>query len=132
MSDDVCAEVTVMSPPQLSNVLWQAIEARNWPQVKGLLHENFYARFPQSGEVFDRELYVSMNEFYPGDWHVMPLSVMVNEDWVVTEVEVKIDGRVDYGISYMRVQNGLIMEIREYWAEHFDVPQWRAKLHECC
>ncbi len=105
--------------------LWSAIDAHDWEGLADLLSENFRCAFPQSGEIFSKEKYLRLNYEYPGDWRVIPSRIFVDTPWVISEVDVEIDGRVDRAVSFFRVEEGRITELREYWPDPFGVPEWR-------
>ncbi len=44
---------------------------------------------------------------------------------VVTEVEVEVDGRTDRAVSFFRLRDGQLGELREFWPDPFPVPDWR-------
>jgi hypothetical protein len=107
---------------------WEMIRAKEWEKLHDLLHEGFRAEFPQSGEWFTRQQFVSMNRSYPGEWSIRLRDLYQCEQCVVTEVEVAIDGRTDRGISFFRVENGKVIHLREFWPEPFSIPEWRVAL----
>lgn len=109
---------------------WAAVQARKWDYVEGLLDACFRAELPQSGESFDREHYILMNRYYPGDWAVRLRDIHECEQCIVTEVEVDIDTRIDRAISFFRVQEGKIVNLREFWIDPFPIPEWRVTLFE--
>lgn len=108
-----------------ARALWEAMERRDWAAVERLLHPDFRAWWPQSGERFDRAGYLRVNRHYPGDWHITVLHVVAAGDEVVTEVEVAVDGRTDRAVSFFRVRDGVLLGLREYWPDPFPVPEWR-------
>lgn len=112
----------------LAQSLWTALEEREWDQVRQLLHEDFSAHWPQSGERFNRDEFIQVNCHYPGDWHLRLKRVFGDGDQVVTEVEIDLDGRVNRALSFFRVHKNRIIEACEYWPEPFAVPDWRRKL----
>jgi len=105
--------------------LWSAIECRDWGAMCSLCDERCVFTLPQSGERYNREGFVRLNREYPGDWHVNVETLIECENWVVTEVTVSFHDRSDRGVSLFRIDNGKVVEIREYWPEPFDVPAWR-------
>jgi hypothetical protein len=116
------------NPPSgaaLVRALWGALEARDWARLADALDPSFVATFPQSGERFDRDQWLRLNREYPGDWHIDVLNVLDAGEWVVSEVSVAIDGRIDRAVSFFRVVGGRVDELREYWPEPFPVPEWR-------
>lgn len=112
-------------PESPAVALWSAIEARDWASVERLLSDDFTAEWPQSGEVFNRQTFLRVNEAYPGDWHARVVRVIDADRAVVTEVEVTIEGRVERAISIFEIRGEVIIHLREYWPESFPVPEWR-------
>ena len=109
---------------------WSAIEGRDWTAVLDLLDPHFMAEWPQSGERFARANFVRANQEYPGSWHIRPGSFHDAGEWVVSEVEVDIDGRVDRCISFFRIQDNRVVELREYWPDPFPIPEWRRAIQD--
>lgn len=112
-------------PGELARALWGAMERRDWAAVEGLLHPGFRATWPQSGEAFDRAGYLRVNREYPGDWHIRVVRVVEAGEQAVTEVEVEVDGRTDRAVSFFRLRDGQLGELREFWPDPFPVPDWR-------
>jgi len=106
-------------------LLWNSIQARNWDTVRSLLHDKFILELPQSGEQFDIEGYLTMNQEYPGDWSIQVLRVSLIDASVVSEIRVLLDDHTDWAVSFINFQEEKIFNIREYWAEAFPVPNWR-------
>lgn len=115
----------MLSPDQVVLALWTALEQRDWDRAGSLLTPDFRCEFPQSRECFDRDRWLWVNRAYPGDWHLEVRRVLVQGDAVVTETEVRIDGRVDTALSFFTVRDGRIATLREYWPEPFEIPTWR-------
>lgn len=105
--------------------LWIAMENRDWRAVRDLLHPDFRAEWPQSGETFDRESFLDVNRRYPGDWHISVQQVVDAGEWVVTEIEVSLDGESQPAVSFFRLRGAQIIALREWWPEPFAVPDWR-------
>ncbi len=116
------------SASEVAVELWNAMEAREWSMVRDLLAPEFRAVFPQSGERFDRDGYLKLNREYPGEWHIRICTVVESVEWIVTEIEVDIDGRTDRAVSFFQVRSGKVTALREFWPEPFAVPEWRRDL----
>lgn len=108
----------------------ESIELRAWGDVAELLHPDFYAVFPQSGEQFTREDYVRLNCEYPGEWHISIQNVLYAGDWIITEVDVSIEAKIDRAVSFFHIESSLIVELREYWPDPFPIPAWRQSWQE--
>ncbi len=106
--------------------LWGAVDRRDWVAVESLCDERCTFTLPQSGEKYGREGFLRVNREYPGDWHIFVNHIIGGGDWVVSEVMTTFPGKVDQGVTLFRLDQGKIMEIREYWPEPFPVPDWRA------
>lgn len=113
---------------EVAVALWNAMEARDWSAVSELLAPTFQATFPQSGERFDRDGFLKMNQEYPGDWHIRINTVVDGVPWIVTEIEVDIDGRIDRAVTFFHVHDEKIITLREFWPEPFPAPEWRRAL----
>lgn len=109
----------------LINKFWLAINDRDWEIVFNYLAKDFFAVFPQSKEHFPLANYIKLNTEYPGSWSIKVENIFCASEWVITEVNVKINERVDKAISFFRIDQGLIVELREYWPEPFPIPNWR-------
>ncbi len=112
----------------LIKFFWENFQGRKWEIVKSLLDESFFANFPQSGEIFDREHYVEMNRKYPGNWQIEVQRIFKTENLWISEVKIVLDDHIDWGIGLFKIKNGKIFELCEYWAESFSEPEWRKKL----
>ena len=67
--------------------LWEAMEARDWETVAGLLADDFVCEWPVSRERFrGRDNFVAVNRAYPGDWHVAVRQVIAEGDRAASEV----------------------------------------------
>jgi hypothetical protein len=69
-----------------------------------------------------------MNRDYPGEWHIRVCRVVDGDEWIVTEVEVDIEGRTDRAVSFFQVRDGKIVALREFWPDPMPVPAWRQGL----
>ena len=114
---------------QFAQRFWEVLEDRDWTRLTGLLDPQFIAIWPQSGEQYNREGFITVNRLYPGDWHIHIRNVLGSDIWAVTEIDVEIDGRLDRAVSFFRVHDDRIIELREYWPEQFPIPGWRRDLN---
>lgn len=114
-----------MTNEQVVRALWDALERRDWPRVEALCSPSLVYTLPQSGEVHDRADYLRMGREYPGEWHLVVERLVDGGEWIVTEVKVTFPDRVDCGVTFFRVCDGQVLEMREHWPEPFEVPVWR-------
>ena len=127
----------------------EASQDKEWERLGGLMHDDFVARYPQSGETFrGRDTYLSMLANFPeglgeadfssvkggSDTIVMPASLpflpptvtVFGGDRFVVEGEANYpDGAVFHIVSILRIQEGRVIEDTSYFAAPFDPPEWR-------
>ncbi len=104
--------MSILTAPQL----WQRIEARDWPGVAALLHENVVIDWPHSGErIRGRHNYVALNRDYPGDWHLTVLGAWSGPDREVVEVRVDHAAEVCFAAGFYEVREGVVVRGTEYW-----------------
>lgn len=109
---------------------WRLLEQRAWESWSALLHPDFVCEWPQSEERFDRREFLLVNRHYPGDWHATVRSMHDAGEWVISEAEVTLDGRIDRAVSFFRLREMKIIALREFWPEPFAVPEWRKKMSD--
>lgn len=117
-----------MTSEAIAAQFWERLQARDWEQFACLLHDDFIAEFPQSGERFTKRQFLAINFSYPGDWNVDHPSIYPGKGWAITEVRVSINNSVDLAISFFTLSDGKILGLREFWPEPFDIPGWRVNL----
>ena len=110
---------------------WQLFEARDWEQAWGLLHTDFTAFWPHTGEVFSGpDNFIAVNQNFPpiGDWHIHVRRIIADGDVVASEIEVTHDYGLSYAASFFEMMDGKISRVTEYWVEagSEEPPEWRA------
>ena len=111
-----------MDTAALLERLASVIDAHDWDALPGLIHPEFTCRLVHTGEVFDKDQWVRFNADYPG-FERMHLDDLVSDgDRGVLRATVL--GRGDDGealvfavASFATVQDGLISELVEVWAD---------------
>ena len=109
--------------------LWELFQARRWDDAGELLHDDFVAKWPHSGErIRGRENFIAVNRNYPEGWAIQVLRIVASGEDVVSEVSVLHGGSTFYAASFFEMRDGKILRATEYWVEgdSEDPPQWRA------
>jgi hypothetical protein len=92
-------------------------------------HQDFLVEFPQSGERMDRDGLRRLQETFPGDMapriRLLRLTGSGNVWFAESEIHYA-DGTVFYGVSRVEFRDGKIWRETRYYAEPFEVPEWRA------
>jgi GNAT superfamily N-acetyltransferase len=114
------------SPLVVLGGLWRAIQARDWPAVRALLHEDAVVHWLASGEQMSADAYVAVNAAYPEGWSVEPLQLQALHDArVLSLVRVPHGAEVHLAHSLARVRHGRIVHLQELWATCHEPPAWR-------
>ena len=92
-------------------------------------HEDYLLELPQSGERLDRDGLRRLQMTFPGGTapRIKLLRVTGGGDvWVGESLIHYADGKVFYGVSRVEFRDGKIWRETRYYAEPFEVPEWRA------
>ena len=83
---------------------------------------------PNTGEVFrGADKYIAFNKKYPGRWFAQVQTLFTDGTVVISIVKV-VDEEETAGFfvtSIFSFSGQLISDIKEYWGENGDAPQWR-------
>ena len=108
--------------------LWRAFDERDFDGAGEQCHEDVVLEWPQSRErIRGRANLVEVNRNYPGDWKITIERIVVCGESAVSQVAVRIDGRTEYATSFFELRDEKIATIREFWAEEYQAPEWRAR-----
>ncbi|MFZ5949318.1 MAG: nuclear transport factor 2 family protein [Candidatus Rifleibacteriota bacterium] len=110
---------------------WQTMQGNDFGKAANeFFSDDFTLFWPQSGEMIcGRENFAAINQNYPcqGEWKFKIISLIVEGNNAVTDVEVT-DGVIKArAITFHQVANGLISRQVEYWPDSFPAPEWRKK-----
>ena len=144
-----------MTVSAISERYGKALFSADWETLGALRHENFVARWPQSGEVVrGHDKWVEITQRYPqsggdvGEVHggekptvrrvqtPLPLGppiLAMGGPGNSFTLEGKIrypDGTTYCVVSICKVEGGKVVSETSYFAEPFDPPEWRADLVE--
>lgn len=110
--------------------LWALFEERRWEDAGRLLHDDFVAEYPQTGERFrGRDNFLAMNQAHPApNWHIVVRRVVADDDIAAAEVIVTTDVGIDFATGFYELRDEQIWRATEYWTERSaaPTPAWRA------
>ena len=92
-------------------------------------HEDYLLELPQSGERLDRDGLRRLQTTFPGGKapKIRLLRVTGGGDiWVGESLIHYADGTVFYGVSRVEFRDAKMWRETRYYAEPFEVPEWRA------
>jgi ketosteroid isomerase-like protein len=116
-----------MMTVQLIRDFWAAFDRFEFEAALPLLHDDFIAELPQSGERFrGRDNFIAFNKAYPGKWRCTILQLVAQGDKVVTETQVSDGNQTFMAVSFFTLKDGRILHLREFWPDVMEAPAWRA------
>jgi hypothetical protein len=92
-------------------------------------HQDFLLELPQSGERMDRDGLRRLQKSFPSDMRpeIRLRRVTGGGDvWFAESIIHYADGKVFHGVSRVEFRDGKIWRETRYYAEPFQVPEWRA------
>lgn len=108
---------------------WKAVLEQNAEALKGCFIENAYVNWHNTNEHFTAEEFIRANCEYPGEWAGEIQRKEVVGDLIITVTHVYSCGRDStlsfHVTSFIRVDDGKIASIDEYWGDDGEPPQWR-------
>lgn len=102
---------------QLLVRLAQAIDAQDWAGLDDLLAPQLACRYVHTGEVFDRDGFVSLNRDYPGSWRFEHESVVDDGEQAAMRARVSDGSETFYVASFARAASGRLEELVEVWTD---------------
>lgn len=107
---------------------WKTMAKNDFCEASKCLAKNVEVIWPQSNEkIVGRENFAAVNTQYPanGPWQFNVVSIVAEDDTVVTEVDIT-DGEVKAkAVTFHTVVDGLIAKQVEYWPDEYPAPEWR-------
>lgn len=83
-----------------------------------------------TNEKFTVEDYILANCKYPGDWSGNIERIEKRENLIITAVKVYAKDKSEFHhvISFIKLENGKIISLDEYWGEDIEAPIWRKEM----
>lgn len=106
---------------------WKAVLNRDAGKIKEYFHEDAYVNWHCTNEHFSVEEYIRANCEYPGEWDGTVERVESAGGLTITVVNVYTrDKSLSFHVvSFMKIRDGRISALDEYWGDDGDAPQWR-------
>lgn len=110
---------------------WLDVLKQNKEKLHTYFHEKAVIRWHCSNELFTVKEYIQANCKYPGQWDGKIERVEEIANTIITVVKVySIDKSNSFHVvSFFRLENGLIVEMDEYWGDDGVAPEWRCQMN---
>jgi ketosteroid isomerase-like protein len=109
------------------------LESRDWDGLAQVLHPDVVYRLPQTREVVrGRDNYLRWNREYPDIWHLRLLEAYADDTGGAARLEVAVEGEDGPvpALVFVRVADGLLTQITDYWPAPYEPPPGRDHLAE--
>ncbi|NLD17997.1 MAG: nuclear transport factor 2 family protein [Tissierellia bacterium] len=110
---------------------WQDVLEQNQERLGAYFHKEAIIRWHCSNELFTAQEYIRANCEYPSDWKGEIERINEIGDTVITVTKVyPIDKSCSFHVvSFLKLLNGLIVEMDEYWSDDGIAPEWRRQMN---
>lgn len=108
-------------------LFWADVLRQDAAAIRGYFHPDAFVRWHCTNEHFTVEEYIRANCEYPGQWAGEVERVVRNGDEVVAAVHVHTQDKAlsFHAVSFIRLRDGKITSLDEYWGDDGPAPQWR-------
>ncbi len=109
---------------------WQAVLTQNAQALVSYFHADAVIRWHCSNEQFSVQEFIRANCEYPGDWTGEIERMHQADDTFITAVHVcSQDGTLHFHVtSFMKIRDGKIESLDEYWGDDGPPPAWRREM----
>ena len=109
---------------------WRAVLEQDAQALAAFFDPGALVRWHCTNEQFTLEEFIRANCEYPGQWDGHIERIECCGDLIIMAVRVyPKNGSASFHVtSFIRLQNGLITEMDEYWADDGPAPGWRQEM----
>lgn len=110
---------------------WDAVLRQDADAIRKYFHSDAWVNWHNTNEHFTLEEFIRANCEYPGDWNGRVEKVITTATHMITATHVFTkDGKLSFHVaSFIRITDGKITSIDEYWGNDGAPPQWRQDKH---
>lgn len=104
--------------------------SQNKIKLEAYFHKDAIIKWHCTNEIFTVDEYIKANCEYPGDWDGEIERIERTNDTIILAGRVfpKDKSLAFHVVSFIRIENDLIVEMDEYWADDGLAPEWRRKM----
>lgn len=109
----------------------KAVLAQDAEKIRNYFSKDAYVNWHCTNEHFTVDEFIIANCEYPGDWDgtIERVEQSGNLYITVTKVYPKDKNCFFHVVSFIKIENGKIASMDEYWADDGNAPQWRLDKH---
>ena len=109
---------------------WKSIVKQNPDEIRRYFKETATIRWHNTNEEFTLDEFIRVNCEYPGEWNGEVERIEEIEDIIITVTRVfSTDNSVSvHATSFLRIEDGKIVSMDEYWSDDGEAPEWRLNM----
>ena len=113
---------------------WADVLRQDATALRTYFHPDAWINWNCTNEHFTVEEYIRANCEYPGEWDGEVEQVVRAGDTLVTATHVFTKDRTMsfHVASFLKLRDGKIASMEEYWGDDGEAPQWRQEKHIGC
>jgi len=106
---------------------WSAVLRQDAKELEAYFAEDAWVNWHNTNEHFTAEEFIRVNCEYPGDWDGEVEQMIVTPAHIITATHVWSKDRAasHHVTSFIRMKEGKILSVDEYWGDDGEVPNWR-------
>lgn len=110
---------------------WEVVLHQDADAIREYFYPDAYVNWHNTNEHFTVEEFIRANCEYPGEWDGAVEQIIMSDTHIVTATHVfSKDGSIScHATSFIRVVDGKITAVDEYWGDDSPAPQWRKNKH---
>ena len=110
---------------------WEVVLHQDADAIREYFYPDAYVNWHNTNEHFTVEEFIRANCEYPGEWDGAVEQIIMSDTHIVTAAHVfSKDGSIScHATSFIRVVDGKITAVDEYWGDDSPAPQWRNNKH---
>ena len=112
------------------SAFWNDVISQNREALLQYFCEDAVIRWHCTNEQFTADEYIRVNCDYPGNWCGDIERLEENGDSIILAGKVYPPGKgmSCHVVSFIRMKDGRIAELDEYWADDGEAPEWRKNM----
>lgn len=110
---------------------WKDVLNQDEEALKNYFHRDAIIKWPCTNEIFTVNEYIKANCEYPGSWdgEIKKIIQIDNEIISVVKVYPRTGEESHHVVSFIKLHDGLIIDLEEYWSDDGNPPEWRLAMN---
>lgn len=109
---------------------FKTVLSQNAEELRKYFKKNAVVKWHCTNEIFTLDEYIRANCEYPGNWNGEIERIEKNEDSIILACRIFSTDNIEsfHVVSFIRLEDNLIIEMDEYWADDGLAPEWRRRM----